>query len=216
MIKHNYILPEAEMTHENTRNEKQRTSCKLISATHDLPIFCENDKMSALRYCGVNPEEFKTHHCKQAWTSVACFLFLKGMNSIHLLKTLATTLEVLQRQRIPINRKLGLRSPAKGSKVGRHQSHLQSNMQKSCVLGRNSLVLRMKVDITFSYQNVSLLWCILDTFLRSLPCSSTQNPEGLISLPRAGQEDRVAFWKNRTGGEPGKALLHTFLCEISE
>lgn len=66
MIKHNYILPEAEMTHENTRNEKQRTSCKLISATHDLPIFCENDKMSALRYCGVNPEEFKTHHCKQA------------------------------------------------------------------------------------------------------------------------------------------------------
>lgn len=66
MINHNYILPEAEMTHENTKNEKQRTSCKLISVTHDLPMFCENEKMSPLGYCSVNPEEFKTHHRKEA------------------------------------------------------------------------------------------------------------------------------------------------------
>lgn len=153
MINHNYILPEVEMTYENTKSEKQGTDCKLISSFHEHPIFCENEKMSALRYSGVNPEAFEKHHCKQAWTPVAFFLFLKGTNSIHLLKSLPTALEVLQRQRIPISASLGLGSPAEmwqflSVKWTETNLIFNTNMQKECM---SLLGLQGKVDIAFSY-----------------------------------------------------------------
>jgi len=45
------------MTYENTEKEEQGTNPKLIPPINDHPIFCENEKTSALRYSGANPED---------------------------------------------------------------------------------------------------------------------------------------------------------------
>lgn len=88
-------------------------------------------------------------HCKQAWTSVHCFLFLKGMNSTHLLKCLPTALEVLWRQRIPVTVKQVFRCPTETSKVDRETSVVfNTDLQKPYVPGMSLLGLRVKSGYT--------------------------------------------------------------------
>ena len=117
MINHNYILPEVEMTYENTKNEEQGTNCKLIPSINDHPIFCENEKTSALRYSSANPED-----SLQASLNFSPLLSVsKGDKLYPFVKTFAHCSGSAVKAKDSCNCKAGFQMPCRNQQVDRDQ-----------------------------------------------------------------------------------------------
>lgn len=126
------------------KNEEQGTNCKLIPSVNDHPIFCENEKTSALKYSGANPED-----SSQTSLNFSALLSLsKGGELYPFVKTFAHCSGSAVKAKDPITVKLGFGCPAETSKWTESSVIFNTYVQKPCVPGMNLLGRRVKSGYT--------------------------------------------------------------------